>query len=452
MRRILKGKSKSQYRQREIVVIEKIVYEGVGLARLKSGKVVFVDHVVDGEMVEIELIEEHSDWARGKVLNVVKPSVNRVIPECPVYAQCGGCNLQHISYEHQLKIKLENAQEFFKKWFYPEKIFASPNQFFYRNRLNLQVRGRVGEMKLGFFKKASHHLVEVKNCKIHMPILNEASKILQNVLNRWKVHPYNEIKHTGTLRTLSLRTNPKQNELLVIFVVREGHTFGKKQVAKILSRKLGVKVGVFENTNPKKTNVIFGNKTSHVVGLENMTVNYPKLGISYAVPPLAFFQVNYPVAARMLEITKEFLKEADYVWDLYCGIGFLSLPLEAKILGIDEVNDSIRAAKYMAKSMGKKAIFYTADVAKAAPKFLEKFGKPNAVILDPPRAGVKRETLELILEKIKPKKILYSSCKPSTLRRDLEIITSYGYNVTYMEVLDMFPQTHHFEVVTCLQI
>ncbi len=430
------------------VTIEKIVYEGYGLARLPNGKVVFVPYVLPGEEVVIRLLEDFKDYARAKVIRIKKPSPFRENVGCQHYQVCGGCNLLHTNYEYQLKLKEEIFNDMFKGKKLDE-VVGSKYRFGYRNKVQLPVRGSVGDLKIGFFRKKTHDLVPINDCLLHAPILQKAAEIIVNVLNKKSVKPYNEVRHKGVLKFLVLRTTPNQDWLQVVFVVKEYHTTFRKQIAKILEKKLGIKVSIAENKNPDRTNVIFGKITEPVVN--GGLIEFDLVGLKWILPPTAFFQVNYDIAEKMALKIRQLINGSKMVWDLYCGIGFLGLSSGAKqIVGVEENESAVAIAKKIAKENNIEARFYVGDATKLVGKLKKKFSTPDAVIFDPPRSGLKKETI-LVVNEVKPKKIIYASCKLSTFKRDIKLFESLGWKITYLGLYDMFPNTHHFEVLACLE-
>ncbi|MEO0069418.1 MAG: 23S rRNA (uracil(1939)-C(5))-methyltransferase RlmD [candidate division WOR-3 bacterium] len=426
--------------------VNRLVPGGEGLAEV-AGLKVFVPYAAPEERIRARVVKRKSDYAVAEIIQVVEPSPLRTEPRCKYYGQCGGCQLQHISYPGQLVIKkllLNDALQRIGKIFVPvTNIAYKSSQWRYRNKTQYPVTQNTNDLKIGFYERRSHNLVSIAECFLHP---NKFDQIRLEALKLFKgENGYDEKRHQGNIRHLVLRQG-KEDEITVIVVTRT-----KKLPAKLaaLADIPGVK-SVVQNINPEKTNRIFGKETKILFG--SGFVKKVVLGREFRVSPTSFFQVNIPQAEELCRkvINAVAPTGTESVLDLYSGVGMLSLILSGmvrKVTGVEIDPIAVSDARINTEWQGvKNAVFLEGDVK----NLIGELNCFDVVVLDPPRKGCDIATLSRIAA-LKPRTVVYVSCNPATLARDLAILEEKGYLCERVEPVDMFPQTSHIETVATLQ-
>lgn len=428
-----------------------------GIGALRSVPVI-VEGALPGEMVEIKAIKVTRTAVIGKLLNVLRPSPERVTPFCPVFKRCGGCSLQHLAYDAQLAFKTANVRQLAAQLKTPTPVvvhetlgMAQPRCF--RNKAQYPVSSRSGGVALGFYAKHSHDVIEHHSCGVQADALNQAKEVLRNFLETRRVSIYNEIRHAGLVRHLVMRAGVRTGELMITVVINGDELPDSQHLIQAVTRALPDVTGILLNINRERTNIILGSQTELLYGVPQIR---DRLGeFTFAISPLAFYQVNPAQTETLYAKTLEYaaLTGSETVFDLYSGIGTLSLFLARharQVYGVEIVADAVRDALDNARLNGCKNVEFLPGAAETViPDVAEQGLRADVVVLDPPRKGCEPAVLDTII-RMSPQRIVYVSCHPASLFRDLRLLAERGYAVAEIQPVDMFPQTTHVECVASL--
>ena len=439
------------------VLFEDLTHDGAGVAKVE-GYPLFVPNGLPGEKAKIKVIKVNKGYGFGRLMEITEASPYRVEPECPIYKECGGCQLQHMSYEGQLKAKEKQVSDVLQRIGKLENVKVHPvlgmeNPWRYRNKAQVPIGEHEGGLIGGFYQQRSHQIIDMKACIIQQEKNDEVVKGVKEICNINGVRAYDEQKHKGELRHIMARYGLKSGEVMVVLVTRTNELTGKKKIIEeIVKRIPGVK-SIVQNINSKKTNVIFGDETKVLWGEE---VIYDSIGdIKFAISARSFYQVNpeqtkvlYDKALEYADLTGE-----ENVIDAYCGIGTISLFLAQKarkVYGVEIVPEAIEDAKKNAELNGISNVeFAVGEAETVIPEWYENGVVADVLVVDPPRKGCDDKLLQTIIN-MKPKKVVYVSCNPATLARDLRVLEDGGYQTVEVQPVDMFPQTMHVECVAQL--
>ena len=439
------------------VLFEDLTHDGAGVAKVE-GYPLFVPNGLPGEKAKIKVIKVNKGYGFGRLMEITEASPYRVEPECPIYKECGGCQLQHMSYEGQLKAKEKQVSDVLQRIGKLENVKVHPvlgmeNPWRYRNKAQVPIGEHEGGLIGGFYQQRSHQIIDMKACIIQQEKNDEVVKEVKEICNINGVRAYDEQKHKGELRHIMARYGLKSGEVMVVLVTRTNELTGKKKIIEeIVKRIPGVK-SIVQNINSKKTNVIFGDETRVLWGEE---VIYDSIGdIKFAISARSFYQVNpeqtkvlYDKALEYADLTGE-----ENVIDAYCGIGTISLFLAQKarkVYGVEIVPEAIEDAKKNAELNGISNVeFAVGEAETVIPEWYENGVVADVLVVDPPRKGCDDKLLQTIIN-MKPKKVVYVSCNPATLARDLRVLEDGGYQTVEVQPVDMFPQTMHVECVAQL--
>ena len=439
------------------VIFEDLTHDGAGVAKVE-GYPLFVPNGLPGEKAKIKVIKVNKGYGFGRLMEITEASPYRVEPECPIYKECGGCQLQHMSYEGQLKAKEKQVSDVLQRIGKLENVKVHPvigmeNPWRYRNKAQVPIGENEGGLIGGFYQQRSHQIIDMKACIIQQEKNDEVVKGVKEICNINGVRAYDEQKHKGELRHIMARYGLKSGEVMVVLVTRTNELTGKKKIIEeIVKRIPGVK-SIVQNINSKKTNVIFGDETKVLWGEE---VIYDSIGdIKFAISARSFYQVNpeqtkvlYDKALEYADLTGE-----ENVIDAYCGIGTISLFLAQKarkVYGVEIVPEAIEDAKKNAELNGISNVeFAVGEAETVIPEWYENGVVADVLVVDPPRKGCDEKLLQTIIN-MKPKKVVYVSCNPATLARDLRVLEDGGYQTVEVQPVDMFPQTMHVECVAKL--
>lgn len=431
--------------------------DGAGIAKINDFTV-FVLQTVKGEKVKALILKVNKSFAFAKVIEFIEKSEHRTQEDCKTYKRCGGCSLRFLDYEATLDIKEEMVKNCLSKFklndIKVKPIIAMGNPFNYRNKLQYPCGiDKDGKPVMGVFANRSHEIIPVENCQIQNELSEKIAKDVFGFLKENNTSMYDEKNLKGVIRHIIIRIGIITNEVMLILVVNENRINKQEElVSYITSRYPEIKT-IVKNFNTKNTNVILGNKNETIFGEGYI---YDFLGeYKFKISPLSFYQTN-PVQTEAL-----YNKALDYaeltgketVLDLYCGIGTIGIFAAKKakqVYGIEVIENAVKDAKENAEINNvKNAEFYLGEVENILEDILEKNKvKPDVVFVDPPRKGLDNKTIE-ILKDLMPQKIVYVSCNPATLARDLKLLEE-KYNIREITPVDMFPYTKHIETVSIL--
>lgn len=431
---------------------------GDGVGRCDD-RVVFVPDTVPGDRVRVRLLRVKPKYAHAKLRDVLTPSPDRVRPSCIVADKCGGCQWQVVSYEQQLRAKQEEVIQTLQRLggisAPPVDAVLPSEPFAYRNKVTYPLSRWEGRVQAGYYQKGSHRLVNLNQCPVQdarfNPLLAEVKQDIQQ--RQWSI--YNEKLHRGRLRHLGLRIGRRTGEMLLTLVSAEPELQGLEEQAQIwLDRYPGL-VGVCLNHNGDRTNAIFGEVTYCVAGQPYLTEQFADLTLQ--IQATTFFQVNTEQAEKLLRVIQAelALTGSESLVDVYCGIGTLTLPLAQQVkqaIGVELQPEAVEQAQINADLNGiDNAEFVVGRAERILAETVRSLqAPPDVVLLDPPRRGCDTMVLNTLLE-VWPPRIVYMSCNPATLARDLRLLLDGGYRLTRVQPADFFPQTAHVECVAFLE-
>ncbi|WP_301860318.1 23S rRNA (uracil(1939)-C(5))-methyltransferase RlmD [uncultured Megasphaera sp.] len=431
---------------------------GEGVGRYENFTV-FVPGALPGESVQARVTVVKKQYALAALTEIVKPSPDRVKPLCPVYEQCGGCQLQHLSYEGELKEKRQQVIDALERIGHLQHIDVLPtlgaaSPWHYRNKMQVPVAA-VGRhsVAIGCFAAATHQVIDVAACAIQKDDNNRIAAVVRQWMKDYKIPAYNEDERTGIVRHIMGRVGVHTGELMVCLVTACDMVPHMKDLVRMLRTALPQIKSIVQNVNTRHTNVILGPKTRVIYGAPAI---HDSIGpLTFAVSAQSFFQVNSEQAQKLYETALAFagLTGKEIVADVYCGTGTITLFLaqQAKqVYGIEIVAPAIKdAVKNARDNHIRNAEFILGDAVYKLPELIRSGIRPDVIVLDPPRAGCGEPVLAAIAQS-RPKKVVYVSCNPATLARDLAYLNEHGYAVQKVQPVDMFSRTHHVETVVLL--
>lgn len=439
------------------LTIKRLGINGEGVGYFKK-QVVFVPGALPDEEVVAEVTKVNPRFAEAKVVKIRKRSKERIAPPCPVYDQCGGCQLQHMNYAATLREKRDIVRQAFERHtkLNVEKLaihdtIGMEDPWDYRNKSQLQVGKRGEEVIAGLYAMNSHKLIDLTQCKVQHSATNKATEVVKQILADLNVSIYNERKHAGDVRTIVTRVGFATGQIQIVLVTTKEQLPRKEAIVAEIKKRMPEVTSIIQNINGQKTSLIFGEKTVHLAGEE---VIEEKLGdLSFELSARAFFQLNPVQTVKLYDVVKKAaaLTGKEKVVDAYCGVGTIGLWLAreaAEVRGMDVIEASIEDAKANAKAHDFHHVRYEVGKAETLmPRWQKEGWKPDVVVVDPPRTGCDDMLLQTILE-VKPKKMVYVSCNPSTLAKDVDRLCKKGYKVRSVQPVDMFPWTAQVESVT----
>ena len=488
------------------LVIEDLAVDGAGIGKV-DGVAFFVKDAVMGDRVLIKIMKMKKRYGYGRLLEVLEPSSCRIEPRCEYYRQCGGCQIQAMNYGQQLEFKEKKVRDNLERiggFSFSDKITSNEQgilfhpiigmeePFFYRNKAQFPIgTDKDGRIVTGFYAARSHQIIPNRKCYLGVEANEKILDIVISFMEKYHVSAYNEISGKGLVRHVLVRYGFTTKEIMVCLVVN-----GRKipHVEKLVERlkSLTGMTSITLNVNEKNTNVILGKEIICLWGQAYITDYIGS--IKYQISPLSFYQVNPVQTRKLYETALNYagLTGAEIVWDLYCGIGTISLFLAQKarhVYGVEVVEDAIADARNNAKCNGiENVTFFVGGAEEVLPEFYEKAMQqqdkrlmtgyceetqengrtilaeenkgnagersegmlhPDVIVVDPPRKGCDEKCLETIL-KMKPERVVYVSCDPATLARDLKYLCGEEYELREVQPVDMFPQSVHVETVVCL--
>lgn len=439
------------------IIINDVSSDGNGVGNI-DGFVVFVPGTVTGDEAEILIVKVQKSYAYGKVVNIIKPSEFRQDALCTVFGKCGGCSLMHIKYDYQLKIKRTIINNALKRIGGVERevdeMIGGDSQFRYRNKMIFPVGEDLkGNTVCGFYRGRSHDIIPLEDCYLGDECNAQIIGAVKEYMKECSVKAYSEQNHSGLIRKIFTRTGAVSGEIMVVISANADMIPEKDRLVEKLLKVSKKIVSIILNINKKRTNFVLGDKNKVLFGKNTITDTL--CGIEYEISPHSFYQINHEQTEKLYNKALEYaeIDENDFVMDIYCGIGTISLSASKKakrVIGVEIVPQAIEDAKKNAKKNHiENAEFICADAAQLVPKLIEKGIKPDVVILDPPRKGSDNKTL-ISIASVNPDRIVYISCNPATLARDCSLLKEHGYEVRKVCGVDMFANTNHVECVVLM--
>ncbi|WP_310172516.1 23S rRNA (uracil(1939)-C(5))-methyltransferase RlmD [Neobacillus niacini] len=442
------------------LTIKRLGINGEGVGYFKR-QVVFVPGALPGEEVVVQATKINPKFAEATIKKIRIKSPHRVQPLCPVYDQCGGCQLQHLGYDQQLKEKrdiviqsLERHTKLDANKLDIRETIGMEDPWGYRNKSSFQVGQRDGKVLAGLYGLNSHLLIDIDQCAVQHSKTNEATAQVKRILEELKIPIYNEKTRKGIVRTIVTRVGVQSGELQVVLITSQKELPKKELLIAEIQKRLPNVKSIVQNINGQKTSLIFGEETVSLAGSE---VIQETLGdLQFELSARTFFQLNPTQTVKLYNEVKKAagLTGTEKVVDAYCGVGTIGLWLAdqaAEIRGMDVIPESIEDAKKNAKRHGITNTKYVPGKAEEVlPKWVKKGWKPDVMVVDPPRTGLDNQLLQTILQ-VKPEKLIYVSCNPSTLAKDIQTL-SPKYEVKYIQPVDMFPQTAHVECCALIKL
>jgi len=433
-------------------------HSGEGVGRYKDFTV-FVPYALPGEQVEVKITEVKKTYAKGRLLAIGKETSERTQANCPIYFECGGCQLQHLSYETQLNAKRQQVIDAVTRIGKLSDITVHPtlgaaNPWYYRNKMQFPVGLVNGEVAIGCFAQGTHTIINTENCLIQHEANNIISRQVREIIAKLGIEPYNEQTGAGIIRHVLGRVGTASGEVMVVLVTATAGLPHKDRIVSELRERIPGLVSIIQNINTKKTNVIMGEKTLTLWGQDTIT---DRLGsFTFNISARSFFQINTAQAEVLYNKAVEYarLSGQETVIDAYCGTGTITLFLASKakkVYGIEIVEPAIRDANINAQRNNVGNVeFIVGDAVDIMPRMFKQGIRPDTIVVDPPRAGCHRTVLETFVN-MEPDRIVYVSCNPASLARDLAVLAEYDYITREIQPVDMFPQTYHVECVVLLQ-
>lgn len=432
--------------------------EGAGVGKI-DGMTVFVPSSAVGDKASVKILKVTKRYAYGKIESLAVPSPYRQTVDCPIFERCGGCTFRHISYASELTFKQKRVQDTLTRigglaadLVAPIVGAASCNG--YRNKAQLPVTvDKDGKVCVGFFAPRSHRVIPLESCQLQSPIFNEAIRVFLAWANRYQVTPYDETTHSGILRHLYLRYAEKTGQLMVCVVANVHELRKSKQLVEMLVEQLPCLTTVVLNVNTEQTNVITGKECHTLYGQGFITDEL--CGLSFRISPLSFYQVNRTQAEVLYTLAAQYaaLQPHETLLDLYCGTGTIGLTMAhqvERLIGVEIIPQAVEDARRNAdENHISNAEFICADAAQAAIALQQRHLHPDCIIVDPPRKGCDAALIHTIAD-LSPQRVVYVSCDPATLARDVKVFSDFGYTVTKAVPVDMFPRTPHVECVVLM--
>ena len=429
--------------------------EGQGVAHI-DGCAVFIPNSIAGETYKVRIEVAKKNWAAGKILEIIEKSPHRINRECPVAKLCGGCDFWHMDYEEEARLKAERVKNCLNRLggenLEQVEILSAPTCHGYRNKAQYPVAAKKGRAYAGFFKAGTHEVVENQRCLILPEDTDRVKDAVMDYVNQYRITAYDEVSHTGLLRHIYVRRGVVSGQILVCLVVNGRKLPRIEELLKRLQKIEGFTTLVlFVNT--KKGNAVLGDEfiTLHGPGYIEDTL----CGLTFRLSPRSFYQVNHTQAQRLYEaaINQAEITKEDTVLDLYCGVGTITLCMASaagKVIGVEVIPQAVEDARDNAKRNGiENAEFFCGDAGEAALELEKQGTRADVVVVDPPRKGLNADTIEA-LARFAPRRIVYVSCDPATLARDVALLKERGYTLKNAMAADLFPRCSHVESIVCL--
>ena len=436
-------------------VISDYTSEGQGIAKVE-GCAVFIPNAIAGEVCRIRIEKAAKTWAAGKIVEILEKSPHRINRACPVAKLCGGCAFHHMDYEEETRMKAERVRSCLNRiggeQLEKVEILSAPTCEGYRNKAQYPVSAKKGKTYAGFFRQGTHQVVENSQCLILPEECDAVKSIVIDYVNQFRIMPYEEASHKGLLRHIYVRRGAVSGQILVCLVLNGRH-LPKPEVLIERLRKIPGFTTLVISENTKVGNTVLGDTfiTLYGPGYIEDTL----CGLKFRLSPRSFYQVNHHQAQRLYEaaISRAGITKKDTVLDLYCGVGTITLAMAkaaGKVIGVEVIPQAVEDAKDNALRNGiENAEFFCGDAGQAALELKKQGTKADVVVVDPPRKGLNGDTIEA-LARFAPRRIVYVSCDPATLARDVALLKERGYRLSDVLAVDLFPRCAHVETVVCL--
>ena len=429
--------------------------EGQGIAKIE-GCAVFIPNAIVGEVCRVRIEKAQKTWAAGKIVEILERSPHRVNRECPVAKLCGGCNFWHMDYEEECRLKAERVRSCLNRIggqnLTEMPILRAPTCHGYRNKAQYPVAVKNGRAYAGFFKAGTHSVVENSRCAILPPEMDLVKDAVIDYVNQFRVSVYDELSHKGLLRHIYVRRGAVSGQILVCLAVNGRKLPHVPELTRRLKKIPGFATLVL-SVNTKKGNTVLGDEFLTLYG--EGFIEDTLCGLSFRLSPRSFYQVNHHQAQRLYAaaIEQAGITKSDTVLDLYCGVGTITLAMAAaagKVIGVEVIPQAVEDAKENARRNGiENAEFFCGDAGEAA-LALEKQGvHADVVVVDPPRKGLNADAIEALV-RFAPRRVVYVSCDPATLARDVALLSQRGYQLRNAQAADLFPRCAHVESIVCL--
>ena len=436
-------------------VITDYTSEGLGVAHIE-GCAVFIPNAIAGEKCTVRIEKAAKSWAAGKMVEILERSPHRVNRECPVAKLCGGCDFWHMDYEEESRLKAERVKNCLNRMggeaLEAVPILSAPTCHGYRNKAQYPVSSKKGKAYAGFFRAGTHQVVENEACLILPQEMDLVKDAVIAYMNENKVSAYDEIAHAGLVRHIYVRRGVISGQVLVCLAIN-GRKIPKEAALIEKLKKIPGFTTLVLSVNTKKGNTVLGDEFLSLYGPGY--IEDTLCGLSFRLSPRSFYQVNHHQAQRLYEaaISQAQITKEDTVLDLYCGVGTITLAMAGaagKVIGVEVVPQAVEDAKDNAKRNGiENAEFFCGDAGQAALELERQGIQADVVVVDPPRKGLNADTIEA-LARFAPRRIVYVSCDPATLARDVALLKEKGYCLQNAMAADLFPRCSHVESVVCL--
>ena len=443
-------------RQYEALVTD-YTAEGQGVARV-DGCAVFLPNAIAGEKYLVRIEKVGKTWAAGKIVEILEKSPHRVQRECVISASCGGCDFWQMDYEEETRLKADRVKQCLNRIggenLTEMPILSAPTCYGYRNKAQYPVASQKGRVYAGFFKAGTHQVVENERCLILPDETEQVRKIVIDYVNHYRISAYDETAHKGLLRHIYVRRGAVSGQVLVCLVINGRKIPHPEDLVQRLQVVKGF-TSLVLSVNTKDTNTVLGDEEIVLYG--KGFIEDTLCGLTFRLSARSFYQINHHQAQRLYEaaIKQAEITKDDLVLDLYCGVGTITLCMAkaaGKVIGVEVVEQAVEDAKENAKRNGiDNAEFFCGDAGKAALKLEQAGVKPDVVVVDPPRKGLNADTIEA-LARMRARRIVYVSCDPATLARDVALLKERGYRLKNAQAADLFPRCSHVEsIVTMIQ-
>ena len=429
--------------------------EGQGIAKI-DGCAVFIPNAIFGEKCRVRIEVAKKSWAAGKIVEILEKSPHRINRICPVAKLCGGCNFHHMDYEEETRLKAERVRTCLNRIggesLETIPILAAPTCESYRNKAQYPVSAKKGKAYAGFFRAGTHDVVENDRCGILPAEMDQVKNAVIDYMNQFRVSAYDETSHKGLVRHIYVRRGAVSEQILVCLAIN-GRSIPKEQALIDRLQKIMGFATLVLSVNTKKGNTVLGDEFITLFG--DGFIEDTLCGLQFRLSPRSFYQVNhhqaqrlYAAAIEQAQITKD-----DTVLDLYCGVGTITLAMAGaagKVIGVEVVEQAVEDARENAKRNGiENAEFFCGDAGQAALALEQQGIQADVVVVDPPRKGLNADTIEA-LSRFAPRRIVYVSCDPATLARDVALLKERGYRLQNALAADLFPRCAHVETIVCL--